>query len=60
VVTMNHIDTTMCGNLNFEELHQGYLSGVRLLGAFSNFIMNEECTWCMEGLFPFMKCVIGE
>ncbi len=46
-------------NLNFEQLHQGYLNGVRLLGAFSNLIVNEECTWCMEGLFLFMKYVIG-
>jgi len=50
----------MCGSLNFLKLHQGYLNGVRLLGAFINFIGNDECAGCMEGLFFFMTCVIGE
>jgi len=57
---VSHIDTTMCGSLNFKKLHQGYLNVVRLLGVFSNFIGNDECDWCMEGLFSFMKCVIDE
>jgi len=34
---------------------------VRLLRAFSNFIGNDECVWCVEGcFFFFLKCVIGE
>jgi hypothetical protein len=33
---------------------------VSLLGAFSNFIGNDECAWCVEGLFSFMKSVINE
>ncbi len=57
---MSHTDTTMCSNLNFEEFHQGYLSGVKLLRAFSDFIGNDECAWCEGGLFSFLKCVIGE
>jgi hypothetical protein len=42
---VSHTDTTMCGSLNFQELHQGYLSVVRLLRAFGNFIGNDECAW---------------
>ncbi len=57
---VSHIDTTMCGSLNIQELHQGYLSGVRLLRVFSDFIGNGECAWCVRGLFSFLKCVIGE
>ncbi len=57
-MSMNHTNTTMCGSLNFQELHQGYLSGVKLLRAFSDFIGNDECTWCLGGLFSFLKCVI--
>jgi len=57
---VSHTDTTMCGSLNFQELHQGYLSGVKLLRAFSDFISNDECVWCEGGLFSFLKCIIGE
>jgi len=45
----------MCGSLSFKKLHQGYLSGVRLLGAFSDFIRNHECAWCERGFFSFLK-----
>jgi hypothetical protein len=34
---VSHTDTTMCGSLNFKELHQGYSSVIRLLGIFCNF-----------------------
>jgi len=50
----------MCDSLNFLELHHGYLNGVRLLRAFSDFIGNGEGVWCKGGLFSFLKCVIGE
>ncbi len=33
---------------------------IKLLGAFNNFIRNDECAWCVEGLFSFLKCDIGE
>jgi hypothetical protein len=33
---------------------------VRLLRAFSNFIRNDGCAWCVEGLFSFLKYDIGE
>jgi hypothetical protein len=59
-VCVSHTDTTMCGSLNFEELHQGYLSGVRLLRAFNDFIGNDECAWCKGVLFSFLKGVICE
>ncbi len=50
----------MCGSFNFKRLHQGYLSVVRLLGAFNNFIRNDEyvCEW--RGCFFFLKYNIGE
>jgi hypothetical protein len=37
-INVSHTDTTMCGSLNFWELHQGYWNGVRLLKAFSDFV----------------------
>ncbi len=33
---------------------------VMLLKAFSNFIGNDECAWCVEGLFSFLKCIIDD
>jgi hypothetical protein len=57
---VSHTDTTMCDSLNIYELHQGYLSGVRFLRAFSDFIGNDECAWCEGGLFSCLTCVIGE
>jgi hypothetical protein len=57
---VSHTDITMCGSLNFEKLHQGYLSVVRLLRVFSNFIRNDGYAWCVEGLFSFLECNIGE
>jgi hypothetical protein len=57
---VSHTDTTMCGSFSFLELHQGYLSGVKLLRDFSDFIGGDEGAWCEGGLFSFLKCVIGE
>jgi len=55
------IPTQPCAVVSiFQKLHQGYLSMVRLLGAFGDFIGNDEYAWCMGGLFSFLKCVLGE
>jgi hypothetical protein len=55
---VNHTDTTMCGSLNFQELHQGYLSVIRLLRAFNNFIRHGYA-WCVEGVVFFSEIDIG-
>jgi hypothetical protein len=36
---VSHTDITMGGNFNFKELHQGYSNVIRLLGVFSNFML---------------------
>jgi hypothetical protein len=37
LILVSHIDTFVCDNVNFKELHQGYLNVVKLLGVFNNF-----------------------
>jgi hypothetical protein len=48
----------MCDSLNFQELHQAYLSAIGLLGAFNNFI-RYGYTWCVEGVVFFFEINIG-
>jgi hypothetical protein len=39
---MSLTNIAMCGGLNFQELHQGYLGVIRLLRILSNFILDRR------------------